>query len=323
VAVSVTPKIPVIILPVALQQLPSSGQTTCYTSAGDIISCAGTGQDGQYGTTPLSYTDNGDGTVTDKNTGLVWQKQENKSGNWYSAAGVYDATYNSTSQSVCGALRTGGFSDWRLPSKMELVSIVNYGDTSPAINPVFTNSNPLTNGYWTATTNSAGPVFAWYVHFEYGAVSNARKDGLQGNSQYSRCVRGQPAAGNLTDNGNGTVSDSKTKLMWQKGGPPLYDLSYTWDGALSYCEGLTDAGYSDWRLPNIKELESLVDDSRNSPPIDTTLFPNARKWKYWSSTTLENYESYAWTVDFTSIGDATYPKKTGYQYYTRCVRGGN
>jgi hypothetical protein len=161
---------------------------------------------------------------------------------------------------------------------------------------------------------------------------------------YARCVRGESLVGQLSDNGDGTVTDSKTSLMWQKGGAPLYDFSYSWDGALSYCEALTDGGYTDWRLPNVKELESLTvfDGTKYSPPIDTTLFPNARKWKYWTSTTIGSpYENTtwtkkAWTVDFTQIGSVNrgdiYPfsnpcngepnDKSGcyFKYYVRCVR---
>jgi pimeloyl-ACP methyl ester carboxylesterase len=126
----------------------------------------------------------------------------------------------------------------------------------------------------------------------------------------------QVGAANLVDNGNGTVTDNRTGLMWQQGEPG----SMTWGNALSYCEGLSLGGYSDWRLPNIKELESLTDDTRYSPAIDTSFFPNAYAY-YWSSTTYAFYPDRAWYVFF----------KYGYVYvsdkyfagnYVRCVRGG-
>jgi len=161
--------------------------------------------------------------------------------------------------------------------------------------------------------------------------------------KYARCVRGETVVGQLTDNGDGTVSDSSTSLMWQKGGAPLYDLPYSWDGAMGYCEALTDGGYTDWRLPNVKELESLsvIDGSKYSPPISTALFPNARKWKYWTSTTFgspwnTSFTKKAWMVDFTDISTVNrgdwYPftnscngepnDKSGcfFKYYARCVR---
>jgi hypothetical protein len=310
----------------AYASVPGTGQSLCFDGAGTNISCPPPdqplAQDGSYNTLPPSYVDNGDGTIIDLATSLMWQKQDSTAvTNWYVATGTYEPNYNASTQSVCGASRTGGYSDWRVPSKTELVNLVFFGSSLPAIHSLFTGTK--SSGYWTATTNSAGDVFAWYVDFKYGAVSNARKDGLYLNSQYVRCVRGPQTVPTLADSGVGGVVDSATGLMWQKGGPPLYDLSYTWEGALNYCQGISDGGFSDWRLPNIKELSSLVDDTRNSPPIDKALFPNARQWKYWSSTTMSNYESYSWVGNFTGIGDAVYEKKVGYRYYARCVRNAN
>jgi hypothetical protein len=93
--------------------LPATGQTTCYDDSGNVISCTGTGQDGANIRNPLSYTDNGDGTVTDNVTGLMWEKQDDgNTYNWYQASGTYDATNNPISQNVCGGLSVGGYSDW-------------------------------------------------------------------------------------------------------------------------------------------------------------------------------------------------------------------
>lgn len=127
------------------------------------------------------------------------------------------------------------------------------------------------------------------------------------------------AAGSLTDNGNGTVMDSGTLLMWQQG-----ENSYmSWEAALSYCEGLTLATHTDWRLPNIKELSSIVDNTRFSPAINKTLFPNAIPSDYWSSTTVgsSGYTMNAWSVDFTLGGTYAGAGKS-VRNYVRCVRGG-
>ena len=123
-------------------------------------------------------------------------------------------------------------------------------------------------------------------------------------------------AASFTDNGNGTVTDSGTGLMWQQaeGG------SMTWDNALSYCEGLSLGGNSDWRLPNVTELESITDDTRYNPAINTTYFPNANASEYWSSTTFANHTYDAWYVHF-YYGYVNYLNKSG-SYYVRCVRGG-
>jgi len=110
-------------------RLPDTDQRKCYQEVTPYaeIPCAGTGQDGAYVQNPLSYTENGS-TVTDNNTGLVWQKEDDGTTyNWYWASGTYDSSYNSGGENVCGSLSLGGYSDWRLPSKKELMSIVSFG----------------------------------------------------------------------------------------------------------------------------------------------------------------------------------------------------
>ncbi len=123
----------------------------------------------------------------------------------------------------------------------------------------------------------------------------------------------------LTNNGNGTVTDSATGLVWQQseGG------STTWGEALNYCEGLTLGGMDDWRLPNVKELESLTDDTLSMPAINTTYFPDAYSAPYWSSTSLtEEFAGGALSVSFYGFGidnnDIVYSSN-----YVRCVRGGH
>jgi pimeloyl-ACP methyl ester carboxylesterase len=121
----------------------------------------------------------------------------------------------------------------------------------------------------------------------------------------------------FTDNGNGTVTDSKTGLMWQQAEPGYM----TWGSALSYCEDLSLGGHSDWRLPNIKELESITDDTRLNPAIDTNFFPNAVASNYWSSTTSADGPDGAWDVFF-YVGLVSYYGKGFDVGYVRCVRGG-
>jgi hypothetical protein len=104
-----------------------------------------------------------------------------------------------------------------------------------------------------------------------------------------------PAWAGYVNNGNGTVTDTYTGLMWQQ---ETTDNTMTWEQALSYCENSTLAGYSDWRLPNKKELRSLLDYSRYNPAINTTYFPDTVSSFYWSSTTYASYTNYAWGVNF-------------------------
>jgi len=115
----------------------------------------------------------------------------------------------------------------------------------------------------------------------------------------------------------GTVYDTKTKLTWQQAVP---GSAYSWSGAKSYCASLSLNG-TGWRLPSMKELETIVDFSRTGPPIDTTAFASTPAAWFWTSSNLSTDSSVAWYVDFGSPGD-------GGAYYTavstlsriRCVR---
>jgi hypothetical protein len=120
----------------------------------------------------------------------------------------------------------------------------------------------------------------------------------------------------FTDNGDGTVTDSRTGLVWQKQDD---GTTKTWKNAITYCEGLTLGGQSDWRLPNVKELKTIVDNSKKFLAIDTTYFPNTQG-SYWSSSSFASSSNFAWFVHF-SNGYVNELQKTN-TYYVRCVRGG-
>lgn len=119
-----------------------------------------------------------------------------------------------------------------------------------------------------------------------------------------------------TDNGDGTITQG-TGLMWQKEDD---NTNKEWEAAITYCKGLSLGGYSDWRLPTIEELKSIIDKTREKPVINTTYFPNTKASDYWSSTTNENNTSQAWYVDF--YGGAVYKYGKFHGDYVRCVRGG-
>ncbi|RJR18073.1 MAG: DUF1566 domain-containing protein [Nitrospiraceae bacterium] len=119
------------------------------------------------------------------------------------------------------------------------------------------------------------------------------------------------------DNGNGTVTDNVSGLMWQK---EDNNTTYKWAAALTYCGDLALGGYSDWRLPDEFELMGIVDYGTYNPSINTTYFPGTEASGYWSSTPYANDSSSAWDVYFYS-GDVSYYSKSG-NYYVRCVRGG-
>ena len=126
----------------------------------------------------------------------------------------------------------------------------------------------------------------------------------------------------LSRDSRGVVADSATGLAWQddysdNGG---FIKEVIWQEALVYCEELSLGGKSDWRLPNIRELKSIVDDTKYKPTIDG-VFTNVTSRPYWSSTTDASNSSNAWFVNF-ELGIDGWYGKTNDTFYVRCVRGG-
>jgi hypothetical protein len=179
----------------------ATGQTTCWGSAipANIIPCAGTGHDGelQFGAA-LAYVDNSDGTITDTNTGLMWEKLSddgmihdwNNTYTWDNAFSVKVATLN-------GGGGFAGYGDWRVPNIKELQSIANYQNFNPAVSAVFNNgctpgctvtSCSCTQSYdhWSSSSSAASPYFAGSVYFYDGTSINAYKT----TNHYVRAVRG-------------------------------------------------------------------------------------------------------------------------------------
>jgi hypothetical protein len=236
----------------------------------------------------------------------------------------------------------GGFKDWRLPTIKELIYIVNYSISSPG--PINTDyfQNTALFSYWSSTTDAySGGYISGYdacvLHFFYGVDSHIEK----GSSNYVRAVsNGQPdasgdlaigsfnfrddvsidnadASDNYIDNLDGTVTDTSTRLMWQK---TASSDTMTWEKALAYCEGLKLGDYTDWRLPSFKELRSLADHSQYEPAINRTYFPNIISSFYWSSTTDAIYTYSASGVHFEYGYGHIYKKDSS--YYVRAVRDG-
>lgn len=127
----------------------------------------------------------------------------------------------------------------------------------------------------------------------------------------------QTAVADFQVNADGTVTDTTTRLMWTLEEDQNLSGGRTWKEALAYCESCTTAGYSDWRLPNVRELESLVDWNRSSPSIDP-VFAECLASNYWSSSSDVPDPGEAWAVFFKD-GDV-YPYGKNTLYYVRCVR---
>jgi len=331
--------------------VPDTGQTKCYNDDSEII-CPSTGQpfygqDAQYICNPQSYTKldaNGNDLpddapswvmVRDNVTGLIWEVKNSKDGtpnynNPHDADNTYTWYDGSTGTPGNGTdtldfitalndANFGGYNDWRLPTIKELSFLVDRDRYDPSINTTYF-PNTLSSGYWSSTTYAYFPSYAWFVDFYFGVVSGYYKSG---SNYYVRAVRGGQCGGfdNYIDNGDGTVTNTDTGLMWQQDTAPEY---YTWQEALSYCETLTLANYTDWRLPNVNEFQSIVDYNRYNPSINTDYFPNTVSngyTTYWSSTTIADDPYGAWLVAFGN-GDVDNYFKSYDRYYVRAVRSG-
>jgi hypothetical protein len=164
----------------------------------------------------------------------------------------------------------------------------------------------------------SGPAYTSSVHIPITGQTNTYYGQDDGAAQAGYVETGD----RFTDNGNYTVSDNRTGLMWLKDASVGVPIS--WDAAVQYCADLTFGGYTDWRLPNANELESLVDYSRGG---STTVLPeghpfvDAARYGYWSSTTLNSDTNKAFSVSFTrgSVDDSS----KNSQLIVWPVRGGN
>jgi hypothetical protein len=305
-----------------------TNQTKYYDSINEItaptIGSAFYGQNATYQGNVPHYVNNGDGTITDMVTGLMWQQSPDNN-----CDGIIN--YNdkvSYSAAVAGAAgyRLGGHSDWRLPTIKELYSLIEFSglDLDPQ-STTYTGLNPfidtayfkfgygdvaagdrIIDGNFVSSTKVVSKTCGESVDAVFGVnFADGRIKGypiifsgkLTINHFYFRYVRGNTNYGinNYTDNGNGTISDNASRLMWMQNDNAQ---AISWENALSYAENFEFAGKSDWRLPNAKELQSIVDYSRspkttNSPAINPifncTKITNEGSIDdypfYWSSTT--------------------------------------
>jgi hypothetical protein len=160
--------------------VPDTGQTTCWDAAGSPIACAGTGQDGELQAgvawpTPR-FTLNGDGTVTDELTGLIWLQDANCFGEvvWISAPAEV-ASLNSGSVTTCTSYTAGAFDDWRVPNVRELASLIDYGRYDPALPTGHPFVSVQYDYYWTSSTDVKNTGYGWSMSFEYGTASSVFK----------------------------------------------------------------------------------------------------------------------------------------------------
>lgn len=287
-----------------IQLLPDTGETQSYTTT--------FGEDHDYLINTPSFTNNNNGTITDNVTGLMWQQVDGG-----------EMTYESAI-SYCNSLTLGGFSGWRLPTPIEAYSILNHQNSNPAINTTYFSSltTPGAEYWWTSVYENNSTTKVWCTNAGGGIGNHPKIETISAGGIkrfHARAVRNVTTpttiTNHFTDNGD-TITDNLTQLVWQKIPNPN---ALTWEQALAYAEGLTIGTSSDWRLPNIKELQSLNNELATNPSVFTPYFSNLGIKFYWSSTTLPNQTLSAWYWS-TIFGITTYSAKTGTNYVI-CVRG--
>jgi arylsulfatase A-like enzyme len=324
-------------------KIVDTGQTLCYSSSNGLTeNCIGSGYDGDYAGNQPNYTLSGDGlTIKDNVTGLTWQQSSDINDDG-------QLTYSDKLSQIdaiayCANLDLAGRDDWRLPSIKSAYSLIKFtgqdpskyqgSDTStlvPFIDAIFdwafgdlvTNEGiaagdriidaqyATTSLYVSTTMNGDETMFG--VNYVDGRIKGYP---TRNKKYYVRCVTDNTDYGsnNFVDNNDETVSDLATGLMWQQNDSSSVDF----EDAISQCETTTTGNHDDWRLPNVKELHSLLDYSRspdttNSAAIDpifnASSFTNEEgiiDWAYyWGSTTHVDYDNDGSNATYVAFGRA-------------------
>ena len=336
-----------------------TGQVICYDDS-DALNAypdeseAFYGQDAQYKGVQSSYTLDSDGlTVYDNVTGLTWTQSPDLNGDGF--IDVYDKLTFAEAQAypaVLNAMNFGGYSDWRLPTMKELYSLMNFRGTDPNVSSTdtsrltpFIDTDYFDFGYgdldageriidsqfWSSNIYT-GTVFGG-LQATFGLnLADGRIKGYPSGNQgpgsklnYVYFVRGNTEYGvnKFVDNGDGTIADDATGLMWMQDDSGYFkagdyqDGTLDWEQALSWCELLDYAGYDDWRLPNAKELHSIVDyDSSPDATGYAAIDPNFNCTPivnengdldygyYWTGTTLARFDGRGEAGVYISFGRA-------------------
>lgn len=285
------------------------------------------GQNSNYPGNIPSYTDNGDGTVSDNVTGLMWSKSPDLNGD--GIINYDDKISLEESEQFIKEFTLAGYTDWRIPTIKELYSLIDFsgidissysGTSTEGLTPFIDtryfdfeygdlsyerliDAQMLTTTIYTSTTmENAKTLFG--VNFADGRIKGYGLTSPKGEKKfYAYFVRGNADYGknDFVETENGTIVDKATGLMWMKDDS---GKGMTWQEALEYAENYSYGGYDDWRLPSVKELQSIVDYDRSpdftssaaiSPLFNCTQITNEAGQKdypaYWSSTTHQRYAS--------------------------------
>jgi uncharacterized protein DUF1566 len=259
---------------------------------------------------PHSYDTQTPGVVVDRVTGLIWQRNLPEKFYTFQAA-----------QRQCDSLALAGRRDWRLPSRIELVSLLDTTRIQPSIDMAAFPSTPI-DWFWTASLAADSPSAAWYVYFYFGYP---KTDDMT-NSFSVRCVRSDrapTALGVHYDVHAQEVLDLATGLRWQRTAAPK---PLPFRAAATYCgqlklgarQGEKKANKNTWRVPTLVELLTLIDEGATAPMIDRAAFPDTPPEPFWTSSTFANGAELAWYVRFDQ-GAGLYGRLIE-AFRVRCVR---
>lgn len=293
--------------------LPKTGQTGRVSFGDD-----GNWQTGVEWPNPR-FVDNENGTITDNLTGLIWLRENNCFGQRTWGQAISDA--NGLADGVCGLTDSSIAGHWRLPNIKELLSLIDYGHFSPALPSGHPFGYVQIAFYWSSTT-SAYNAYPWCVNL-YGGYSEPCGGG-EISSWYVWPVRGGRFQVRFTENGDGTVTDNNTGLIWLKnadcfGWMNWYDASNAVSNlSPGQCNLADSSAPGDWRIPIQDEWEDFVCTQFTDPAVcnvtgtgkwvEGNPFTNVQTSMYWSDTSLD--PDNAWAV-LIGDGSETFGHKSG------------
>lgn len=280
-----------------------TGQTTCHDVEGLEIECSHSGQDAEFhsgASWPVPRFHREGNIVLDRLTNLHWPANANLAGfplEWDEALRFVEKM-NDAADLV--------HRDWRLPDRRELRSLVSHQDRRPALPSHHPFENVFMHWYWSSTSVAAHPGHAWYVNMDGGRMFYGGKDQafivwpVRGRSNgtvldVSGGIDTSPAGFRFEYRSSG-ILDRLTGLLWQTRAS-LTAGTVSWRDALGAVDRLNQGNRCRiWRLPNINELESLVDCSCFKPALPAGHPFTDVDSIYWSSTTSLYEPDWAWAL---------------------------